>query len=129
MGPDIFELKHQGHGLIDELVLRGIPRHRVYKQLREKLGVQDGFEHFARMSTISQVERAIRVLREMRNERRRSLKKRKSTSQPKVAEKKSTAQKDVLPLTEQKRILAEVAEKNRRKRVPLFIRIWRTVTT
>lgn len=125
--PDIFELKHEGHGLIDELVMLGIPRYKVYQQLKCRLKVPDGYEHFARMSTISQVQKAITVLRDIKRARKSYLKRRREKEirlQP-----KKIVKPDVLPLEDQRRLIAEVAIRNQERRVPLMLRIWRMLTT
>lgn len=110
--PDIFELKFEAHGLIDELVMLGVSRNRVYKNLRYRLRVQNGYEHLARMSTMSQVESAIIQLKSMLRSRRRVLNKEIVKSARKVIENSSNKQKEatVLPLKEQKRLLAELKQ-------------------
>lgn len=63
----IFDLKSDAHMLIDEILSYGVPKNRVYKMLRYRLQVPYGMEHISKMATMTQVERAIDVLKSMRN--------------------------------------------------------------
>lgn len=78
----IFDLKHEAHGLIDHLVLHGKSRGWVYNELRKRLDVPFGFEHLAKMSTMTQVQKAIFVLKEMKREQKHEAKLRRKKNQP-----------------------------------------------
>ena len=70
-GPDIFELKSDAHGLIDDLVRYGRKRNGIYNELRGRLNVPYGMEHMKKMATIAQVENAIVALKVMKSQARR----------------------------------------------------------
>lgn len=72
---DIFELKFTAHDEIEQLVSLGFDRSDIYKRLKTALRVPAGYEHLARMSTISQVEKAIKVLRYIKGQRKQFLNK------------------------------------------------------
>lgn len=66
MDKDIFQYKTEAHELIEDLILMGMKRGRIYKKLLIKLGLRKGEEHIGGMSTIAQVKRAISVLEVMK---------------------------------------------------------------
>lgn len=61
----LHQLKIEGHDLIDEIVAHGIERNRIYHSLRMRLQVPYGKEHFSKMRTRQEVERAIDKLNEI----------------------------------------------------------------
>lgn len=61
----LMDLKDQGHKIIDALVLSGMSRDVVYKKLKKKLKSQQS-EHFSRMTTVEECERAVKILEKIR---------------------------------------------------------------
>lgn len=126
----LFELKADAHDLIDELVAIRIPKPVIYNRLRIAMSVPNGFEHFGRMATVSQVEKGIEALTKMKNYYKRRNKKdltktlrrlkNKKKSKPNtppplpiLKEKKSSYKRGILPLAQQKELLKNLNQRSR----------------
>lgn len=109
----IFDLKSEAHMLIDDILSYGIKKNVIYHSLAYRLKVPLEMAHIGRMATMTQVEKAIVALTSMRNReeqnwyiKQKKLKKAESLARHLATNKKPT----ILPITEQKRILAEMRE-------------------
>lgn len=117
----LYDLKVEGHELIDRMVELNVPRQKVYEKLAKRLKVQEPKAHFANMKSMEEVKLAIKHLDDMIILRKSALhaeRIRAKTSKPKVSpeERERRHQENltnrrgvILPLAQQKEALAKKA--------------------
>lgn len=121
-GLTIYDLKAEAHDLIDHLVFHGRHRNQVYAELRYRLNVPEGYEHIGKMAAMSQVQKAIVVLKEMRREQKVAARERKRAREKLEREKnppppsEKSIYKKIAPAAVVKVELAKAMEINRKRR-------------
>lgn len=103
----LYEMKGEGHDLLDEIYGLGLPKDWIYHELAKRLKVPYSNAHFKNMRTIEEVERAILALTQMKAQRISRMK-------PKKPAKKTNVQKLITKLEQEagrKRNLAKQRQK------------------
>lgn len=129
----LLELKQEGHDLIDELILTGVTRSKVYNRMRKRLKRAPGKEHFGKMNTVAEAQEAVDLLAQWMLDRVEAQERERNPPPPKAVRRRA----DTLPhdqylkaMEELRKHRAQLAHPSRWTRIRHWIKInvWQRVT-